>query len=886
MNYYKYLKYKEKYLNLKGGFALSQDCIEYGITPELEEDENHPDFLYPKIKSYFKKHEDKFNEYLTLINNFSIDKDANKINETKTDEIIEIFENPEHQTLLEDLLQNYINDDLENYHVQFTSLIFISFILELELFMILYSIIPYNTHTKPDNNNIFIDWINYNNTKTIYDNLLDNNIIKLFNKFTCELELKYKNFVEQFIKGFEISSEFENIKKLFYKDEKNDYRHINKDWISKLDCDQHIIFFLNNVLKKYSANYDPTPMGLFDYIFYKKEYGSCITFSMLEFYLLSRLHIKHDELYLDIESKYNDIHDIHSSTQYHINSVCSHWTCTFLNNKTRSIHKKYRYFSLKNKAEILYSFIFVIYDRYDYYNDNFIKNLKLKYFINLRQDFFKKNLFRTEKIILASIKINPTETWRYIEDKHKNNPKIILEGIRYNILNFYKLYLDKKISIDKPEYFLAALESNQLIYTNIKNKKLLSNKSIIAWGIIQNSNIKDVSVEIKQDREIMIHIINNDGMTLQYADRTLKSDKNIVELAVKNNGLALQFADLTLKSDENIVELAVKNNGLALQYVDQSYKEYEKIIQLSIENNGLALEFAGIFQTDEDIVELVVKNNGLALKFAADQIKTNKDIVVLAVNNNGLALEFCLLSSSSLDEETKKNIVKTAVQNNGLALQFAKQFQTDKDIVKLAVQKDGMALQYAILSEINEEEQIIIVKTAINNNGLALQYVKYYLGNNYYIILIAVRNNGLALQYAILTEINEKEYKKIVETAIANNSLALKYVNDSLKRDYNIIYDAVNNNGLALEYTSLSSSLKFTEEAKKRIIMTAVTNNGLALQFAENFKDNIDIVITAIMNNGLALQFAENFKDNLNIVKLAISNKRDAINYSNLKYIL
>jgi hypothetical protein len=56
-NYYdKYIEYKIKYINLKGGFALTQDCDKepYNITQEKGEELNKT-FLYPEIKEYLTK---------------------------------------------------------------------------------------------------------------------------------------------------------------------------------------------------------------------------------------------------------------------------------------------------------------------------------------------------------------------------------------------------------------------------------------------------------------------------------------------------------------------------------------------------------------------------------------------------------------------------------------------------------------------------------------------------------------------------------------------------------------------------------------------------------------------------------------------------------------
>ena len=247
----KYLKYKKKYLALKGGFALSQDCADFGIPPETAVGEDDPEFLYPKIIKYFFDNKDFYDQYLTKINNYSKDKLLNKPDVLDYKRIIDYFNSDWHLFIFKYLLDKFLEDDLQFYHVQYTSLIFLSFIIELELFMILYIYVPYNTETKQDNNNISIDFATGGITKNIYDKLLENDILFLFRKFTCNLESIYKNFIQKlfdtytqiFIYKIYDRDNFDNhdIEKtkqinmiLYNKEEKGDYRHINHNWIEDL----------------------------------------------------------------------------------------------------------------------------------------------------------------------------------------------------------------------------------------------------------------------------------------------------------------------------------------------------------------------------------------------------------------------------------------------------------------------------------------------------------------------------------------------------------------------------------------------------------------------------------------------------------------------------
>lgn len=67
---------------------------------------------------------------------------------------------------------------------------------------------------------------------------------------------------------------------------------------------------------------------------------------------------------------------------------------------------------------------------------------------------------------------------------------------------------------------------------------------------------------------------------LQYASSRLKDDRDIVLSAVSNNGLALQYASLALQRDKEIVLSAIFNNYEAWEYASSVVK-YDKDVVLA-----------------------------------------------------------------------------------------------------------------------------------------------------------------------------------------------------------------------------------------------------------------------------------------------------------------
>jgi hypothetical protein len=100
--------------------------------------------------------------------------------------------------------------------------------------------------------------------------------------------------------------------------------------------------------------------------------------------------------------------------------------------------------------------------------------------------------------------------------------------------------------------------------------------------------------------------------------------------------------------------------------------------------------------------------------------------------------------------------------------------------IKNAVSKNGLVLEYC--NTFNDN--IFIVQIAVEQNGLALKFASDRLKKNINIVKPAVEQNGLALNFA---NPFYKDYKYIVQIAVKQNALALKFASDRLKKDKEIL---------------------------------------------------------------------------------------------------
>ena len=379
--------------------------------------------------------------------------------------------------------------------------------------------------------------------------------------------------------------------------------------------------------------------------------------------------------------------------------------------------------------------------------------------------------------------------------------------------------------------FFKILSTHQYKDFFIKNISLNSKTNI---GYLNYCCVEDNSD--RNNKNLVIEAVKQNGLALEYASNALKNDKEIVTIAVKQNGLALEYASNALKNDKEIVTIAVKQNGWMLDYASDALKEDQEIVSLAVKQTGTALYGASkILKDNQKIVNMAVKEDGAALEYASHALQNDKMIVLAAVKNNKWAL-----TCASRELKNSKEIVLAAVKKDGGALKYAGDVtKKDEEIVLAAVKQDGLLLQYV---DAELKANMVVVITAIEQNGRALQYASNNLKNNKTIVDMAVKENGSALQYA---SNNLKNDREIVCVAVKKYGSALEYASDILKSNEEIVGMAVKQNGWALRYAD--DALK----ANNNIVLAAVKQNGEAIQYASSaLKDDKDILLAVIKNIG------------------------------------
>lgn len=372
-----------------------------------------------------------------------------------------------------------------------------------------------------------------------------------------------------------------------------------------------------------SAKYIADATGFFSYMHMEfpeypgKNYGSCITYSLFEFYIMARLHIHPNNMFLLVEAPTTNKHEYWENTQNATGDIASHWATEFAFNSYTmqfrhmsddgyEIRKRVNFF---NEPKLFFQYLMypVIDSCIIFLNQNMSKFnsnqktqiQKILAYSARRFELFQKivELFNAieittqtsecDTLITNTLTQNPIviiDIQNLIENKC-SNPSIFNELILQNYRKYMLIILDQTKQNDKNLFhafkFLLHIVDKLTLdsVVDLINTYKVINKSLLHIASAKG-DIHTVR-KLLSIKDININVTNPDGNTPLHGacwgfpdySRTLDNRKAVVlELLSKNarvdilnekNQYAFNFA-----RDINVLQLAKDN------------KLYEKAIEI------------------------------------------------------------------------------------------------------------------------------------------------------------------------------------------------------------------------------------------------------------------------------------------------------------------
>ena len=118
----------------------------------------------------------------------------------------------------------------------------------------------------------------------------------------------------------------------------------------------------------------------------------------------------------------------------------------------------------------------------------------------------------------------------------------------------------------------------------------ITNRNQVLNAVKKNGLFLEKAVNFRNDREIVLAAVNNNGYALIHASQELRNDREIV-LAAINNGCSLYLVSEELKRDREIVMAAVTQNGYDLKHASLELQYDREIVLAAIKQNRNALSY-------------------------------------------------------------------------------------------------------------------------------------------------------------------------------------------------------------------------------------------------------------------------------------------------------
>ena len=241
-----------------------------------------------------------------------------------------------------------------------------------------------------------------------------------------------------------------------------------------------------------------------------------------------------------------------------------------------------------------------------------------------------------------------------------------------------------------------------------------------------------------------------------------------------------------------MVKVAVQRYGYSLEYASPEFRDNKEVVLEAVKNKGDILYLLSDRLCDDEEVVLEAINEGISILYASPRLRNNKKFIILSVQSftNFSSDIISFLTSDKIKEDLKKDIDVL----RALAPNF--KFILNEDYLK-----------------INDKN---ILYDLAKINGYVLCYINKSLIDKK-ILKLAFMQNGITVRCLSKEEKEKFLDKELGLIAVNSNWKSLRYFNDKLKDDFNIVMEAVKKSGEALKFASLrlQNDLTLIDEAYK-----------------------------------------------------------------------
>ncbi len=329
---------------------------------------------------------------------------------------------------------------------------------------------------------------------------------------------------------------------------------------------------------------------------------------------------------------------------------------------------------------------------YHWMEDSLANMITLQYFDeckNFDHDFaYVRSSFNPYDFVKEFISKQPS-SYKFGIELDRSNAAFLEKFAKLKIWELWRDYKNKIKDESAKENYLQYVKTNN----NIDDAKLeelifgLFNHCIVDATELKDNPYKYPIANniLKDDPVTALTVMSKVGKMLKYASKNIRDNKDIVIAAVSEDGRALEFASNRLQDDDLVANIAVNNDGVGFKYISNRLKDNEELLFTAIKQYWHAIEHASDrIKKDKGLILKATEIVGLVLKFVDSSLQDDKDVVISAVSESPTALSHA--SDRLKDDE---DVVLVAVTKHAYVIRYASErLQKDAKILKAAASHD------------------------------------------------------------------------------------------------------------------------------------------------------------------------------------------------------
>ena len=128
---------------------------------------------------------------------------------------------------------------------------------------------------------------------------------------------------------------------------------------------------------------------------------------------------------------------------------------------------------------------------------------------------------------------------------------------------------------------------------------------------------------------------------LEFASYELRDNFEIIMEAVKEDGFAIEFASTRLKNNFEIVNCALNTSGYIFDLVGEEIRKNRQLILKAYQTNiGCLNNIPTEYKNDIEFFKEIININPRGIEYASYELQDNYDLIMMIVKKNGVYLKF------------------------------------------------------------------------------------------------------------------------------------------------------------------------------------------------------------------------------------------------------